>query len=196
MSTVALSFIIQNITETLIGFDRMPLKPTVEGKIDIANQAIDNQKLFNIGLVVVVIILLEIFFNRTMLGKSVRAVAFNQNAASLMGINVNFVKVFTFGLSGALAAVAGLVLAPVAGGMGPAEPAATFAIQAFAVAIIGGLDNLRGIAVASLVYSVAQQLIQNYISNDLARALTFVLLIVVLAIKPTGIFGRTLVQKV
>jgi branched-chain amino acid transport system permease protein len=131
-----------------------------------------------------------------MLGKSVRAVAFNPAAASLMGINVNFVKVFTFGLAGGLAAVAGLILAPVAGGMGPTEPAASFAIQAFAVAIIGGLDNLKGIAIAALVYSLIQQLILNYVSNDLYLAITFVLLIVVLAIKPTGIFGRTLVQKV
>lgn len=198
MSTVAITFVIQNIFETLFGKDRAPLDPIVKGNIEIVGQAFDWQKLLNIGLVFLVIAGLQYFFTQTMLGKSVRAVAFNPSAAGLMGINVSFVRMISFALSGALAGLAGLLLAPreVGGGMSPSEPALLFGILAFAVAIIGGLDNLRGIAIAALLYSLVSQMVQQYISQDLSRAITFVLLIVVLAIKPTGIFGRTIVQKV
>ncbi len=195
MSTVALTFIIQNVAETLFGKDRQPLDPMVKGSIEISGQAFDWQKIINIGIVLAVIGGLEYFFTRTMLGKSLRAVAFNPGAASLMGINVSFVRMVAFGIAGALTGVAGMVLAGT-GGMSPSEPALVFGILAFAVAIIGGLDNLKGIAVAALLYALASQLVQQYISDDLARAITFVLLIIILAVKPTGLFGRTLVQKV
>ncbi len=198
MSTVALTFVIQNIAETLYGKDKQPLAPMVDGSIEIAGQAFDWQKIVNIGIVALVIAGLQYFFTRTMLGKSLRAVAFNPAAASLMGINVNYVRMVAFGIAGGLTGIAGFVLAPraIGGGVSPSEPALVFGILAFAVAIIGGLDNLKGIAFAALLYSFASQLVQQYISNDLSRAITFVLLIIILAVKPTGLFGRTLVQKV
>jgi branched-chain amino acid transport system permease protein len=202
MSTVAIAILLRNIIENFIGSQVNRLDPVVQGNISLAGQNVDWQKFFNMGLTLTIIILLQLFFKRTMLGKSVRAVAFNPVAAGLMGINVNFVKAFAFALSGILAAIGGLALTPVIGGMGP-ETGASFGIAAFAVAIIGGLDNLLGIAVAAVLYSLTEQLIQNYLylgtSNfgiDLFRAITFGLLIVVLAVKPTGIFGRALVQKV
>ena len=195
MSTVAIAIILRNVVENFMGTDRMRLDPVVGGSVQIPGQLVDWQKIFNIGLTLTVIVLLQLFFTRTMLGKSVRAVAFNPTAAGLMGINVNFVKMFAFALTGTLAAIGGLALTPVIGGMGP-ETGAGFGIAAFAVAIIGGLDNLLGIAVAAVLYSITEQLVQNYISIDLYRALTFGLLIVALAVKPTGIFGRTVVQKV
>ncbi len=195
MSTVAIAIILRNVVENFMGTDRMRLNPVVSGSVQIPGQMVDWQKIFNIGLTLVTIVLLQLFFTRTMLGKSVRAVAFNPTTAGLMGINVNFVKMFAFALSGALAAIGGLALTPVIGGMGP-ETGTGFGIAAFAVAIIGGLDNLMGIAIAAVLYGITEQLVQNYVSIDLYRALTFGLLIVVLAVRPTGIFGRTIVQKV
>ncbi len=195
MSTVAIAIILRNVVENFMGSQQMGLKPVVEGSVVIANQNVGWQKILNIFLTLAVIGLLQLFFTRTMLGKSVRAVAFNPTAAGLMGINVNFVKAFAFALTGALAAIGGLALTPVLGGMGP-DTGTSFGIAAFAVAIIGGLDNLMGIAVAAVLYAVTEQLIQNYISIDLYRALTFGLLIVVLAVKPSGLFGRLIVQKV
>ncbi len=195
MSTVALAIILRNLVEVLIGSERMPLDPVVKEGIDLAGQIVSWQKIVSIIMTLVIILLLQLFFSRTMLGKSVKAVAFNPTAASLMGINVNFVKVLAFALCGGLAALGGLLLTPVIGGMS-AERGTAFGIAGFAVAIIGGLDNLSGIAIAALIYGVTEQLIQNYISIDFYRALTFLLLIVVLAVKPTGLFGKQLVQKV
>lgn len=195
MSTVALSIILRNVVEVLIGAERMPLKPIAEGSVKVGDATVDYQKIINIVVTLVIIGLLQFFFTRTLLGKSLKAVAFNPTAASLMGINVNFVKLLAFALSGALAGLAGLLLTPVVGGMGP-DTGTGFGIAAFAVAIIGGLDNFLGIAVAALLYAVTEQVIQFYITIDLYRALTFLLLIVVLAVKPTGLFGKQLVQKV
>lgn len=195
MSTIAIAIILRNLVENFMGTERQPLPPIVKDSVQIAQQSVDGQKLFNIGLTVVIIGLLQLFFTRTMLGKSVRAVAFNPTAAGLMGINVSFVRIFAFALAGALAGLSGLVLTPAIGGMG-AETGTSFGIAAFAVAIIGGLDNLLGIAVAAVLYSITEQMVQNYISIDLYRAITFGLLIIVLAVKPTGIFGRLVVQKV
>lgn len=195
MSTVALSIVLRNVVEVLMGADRLPLNPVIEGKFEMAGQLVSWQQVVSIVTTLVIIGLLQLFFTRTMLGKSVKAVAFNPTAASLMGINVNFVKLLAFALCGGLAALGGLLLTPVIGGMG-AEVGAGFGIAAFAVAIIGGLDNLMGIAIAAVLYGITEQAIQFYISIDFYRALTFLLLIVVLAVKPTGIFGKQLVQKV
>jgi len=195
MSTVALAIILRNLVEVLLGADRMPLQPAIKDSVRIGDVPVDYQKIVNIVITLVVIGVLQLFFTRTLLGKSVKAVAFNPTAASLMGINVNFVKLLAFALCGGLAALGGLLLTPVIGGMG-ADTGTGFGIAAFAVAIIGGLDNLAGIAIAALIYGLTEQLIQNYISIDFYRALTFLLLIVVLAVKPTGLFGKQLVQKV
>lgn len=195
MSTVALGIILRNVIEILMGGDSLALNPIVEGGFKVAGESITWQKVVSIIVTVVVIVLMQLFLSRTLLGKSLKAVAFNPTAASLMGINVSFVKVIAFALCGGLAALGGLLLTPVIGGMS-AERGTGFGIAAFAVAIIGGLDNLTGIAVAAVLYALTEQLIQFYISIDFYRALTFLLLIVVLAVKPTGLFGKQLVQKV
>ncbi len=199
MSTVALSIILRNVFELLMGAERLPLKPIVNDSIKLevggSPVAIDWQKIISFVITVIVIIALQLFFTRTMLGKSIRAVAFNPTAAGLMGINVSFVKALAFAICGGLAALGGLILTPVIGGMGP-DTGTSFGIAAFAVAIIGGLSSLTGIAIAALLYAITEQFIQFYVTIDLYRALTFLLLIVVLAVKPTGLFGKTLVQKV
>lgn len=195
MSTIAIAIILRNVVEEFMTTDRLPLDPVVKGNIQIAGQGVDWQKIFNMAVTLGLIGLLQLFFTRTRLGKSVRAVAFNPAAAGLMGINVNFVKALAFALTGALAAIGGLLFTPVIGGMAPTT-GEFLGVAAFAVAIIGGLDNLLGIAIAAVLYSVTEQLVQNYISIDLYRAVTFGFLIIVLAVKPTGIFGRLVVQKV
>lgn len=199
MSTVALGYILRNLAENLWGHEAMVLKPVVQGQITIADENLYWQQFLNIGAAVVIMVLLQLFFQRTRLGKSVKAVAFNEQAASLMGINVNFVKMLTFAISGGLAALAGLLVTP-AGGLNGMDPSRglNVAINAFAVAIIGGLDNIIGIGLAAVLFGIVSQIIGSLgpVFSDLEQAILFIILILALAFKPSGLFGRQLVQKV
>lgn len=199
MSTVALGIILRNLTENIWGHEAMTLSPAVSGQVTIADQNIYWQQFFNIGVVILITILLQLFFKRTRLGKSVKAVAFNDQAASLMGINVNFIKMLTFAMSGGLAALAGLLVTPAGGLNGMSSTLGlNISIEAFAVAIIGGLDNILGIAIAAVLFGLASQIILNLgpVFGDLEQVILFIILILALAFKPTGLFGSKLIQKV
>jgi len=199
MSTVALGIILRNLAETLWGHEAMILSPAVDGQVKIGDNNIYWQQILNITVAVAITGLLFLFFQRTRLGKSVKAVAFNAQAASLMGINVNFIKMLTFAMSGGLAGLAGLLVTP-AGGLNGMDSGRglSISITAFAVAIVGGLDNIVGIGVAAILFGLLGQIISSINSTfqDLQQAILFVLLILALAFKPTGLFGRQLVQKV
>jgi branched-chain amino acid transport system permease protein len=208
MSTVALGIIFRNLAENLWGHQVMTLQSVVSQQngdqieaqqIQFGGQNLYWQQIVNISVAIVLTLLLQLFFQRTRLGKSVKAVAFNEQAASLMGINVNYVKMLTFAMSGALAALAGLLFTP-SGGLNGMDPSRglDISIKAFAVAIIGGLDNILGIGVAAILFGITEQIIVNLgaVFTDLEQAILFVLLILALAFKPTGLFGRQLVQKV
>jgi branched-chain amino acid transport system permease protein len=138
---------------------------------------------------------LVLFLRRTMLGKAMMAVAFNKPAAALMGINVRRITILAYMLSAGLAGLGGFMVAPII------DPNPTMGlaitVKAFSAAIIGGLDNPFGILVGGLLMGVTEQLVSQLIPGGAAwrDASVFVLIILLLAVRPTGLFGRRLVQK-
>jgi branched-chain amino acid transport system permease protein len=136
----------------------------------------------------------EIAFYRTLAGKSLRAVAFSHDAASLMGINVNRTITVAYALSSVLAGIAGILLAPllnVSATMGT-----TIGLKAFAVAIIGGIDSARGIVVAGLLYGVFESIVAGYLGTGVREIFGFGLVILVLLVRPSGIFGSHALRRV
>lgn len=137
---------------------------------------------------------LMLFLKRTLLGKALLAAAQNRDAAMLQGIAVSQLISIAYMVSTSMAGIAGMLIAPklnVYAGMGT-----MFGLKAFAVAIIGGMDSALGIMVAGLLYGLAEAAIASVLPSAYREIIGFGFVIVVLAIKPQGLFGRLAAQKV
>jgi branched-chain amino acid transport system permease protein len=127
-------------------------------------------------------------------GKALLAVVQNRDAARLMGIRVERVIEAAFALSGLLAGVAGILVAPlftISSTMGT-----LFGIKAFAVAILGGIESAWGVVLAGLIYGIAEALITALLGSTYTQIVTFALVILALALRPNGLFGRAQLRKV
>jgi len=136
---------------------------------------------------------LHVALRRTRQGKALLAVVQNRDAARLMGINVRRAIAFSFALSTALAGLAGILIAPlfsVHSDMGT-----LFGIKAFAVAILGGIESAWGVVLAGLIYGVAEALITALLGSTYTQIVTFALVILALAVRPNGLFGRAQLRK-
>lgn len=130
----------------------------------------------------------------TRLGKVLEACVQNPRAAMLMGINVNRVVAIAFAISTVFAAVAGLLIAPLFSVN--AEMGVLFGLKAFAVAILGGISSAGGVFAAGLLFGLAEALITLYFGSAFTQIFTFALVILALAIRPNGLFGRQALVKV
>jgi branched-chain amino acid transport system permease protein len=131
--------------------------------------------------------LLYVFVMRTMTGRAARAIAQNRYAAPLMGINVHRVQAISFGVGVAAAGIAGALLLPVFylyPGVGD-----QFTLKAFVMVVLGGMGSIQGAAFAGLVLGVVESLTSLYWGNEWALAVDFVIFILVLSLKPSGLFG-------
>jgi len=130
---------------------------------------------------------LYFFVRHTMMGRAARAIAQNRGAAPLMGIHLHRVQAFCFGIGVAAAAVAGSLLLPVFylyPGVGD-----QFTLKAFVIVVLGGMESIAGAAIAGLALGVVENLTSLYIGNEWALAVDFVIFLLVLSLKPGGIFG-------
>ena len=138
---------------------------------------------------------LTLFITKTRTGKAMRAVAFNRDAASLMGIPVNRIITITFAIGSALAAAAGVLV----GLTNPKiEPLMGImpGVKAFVAAVLGGIGSIPGAAIGGLTMGVSEYLVVGYVSSTFRDAIAFVILILVLLIRPTGLLGRNVAEKV
>jgi len=148
-----------------------------------------------LGFSSVLMVALFMFINRTKMGTAIRAVAIDQDAAKLMGINVNRVIMLIFIIGSALGAVAGLFLGIYYRGIS-FDMGWQYGLNAFVAAIIGGIGNIPGAMAGGLVLGLFNAMISGYLSSQWAEAFTFILLIVILIFRPTGIFGEKVAEKV
>ncbi|MBN2963492.1 branched-chain amino acid ABC transporter permease [Sulfurospirillum sp. T05] len=148
-----------------------------------------------LGFSSVLMVALFMFINRTKMGTAIRAVAIDQDAARLMGINVNRVIMLIFIIGSALGAVAGLFLGIYYRGIS-FDMGWQYGLNAFVAAIIGGIGNIPGAMAGGLLLGLFNAMISGYFSSQWAEAFTFILLIVILIFRPTGIFGEKVAEKV
>jgi branched-chain amino acid transport system permease protein len=151
------------------------------------------QTLWIIGILCVVVTILALFFNFTMVGKAMRACAVNPVAASLVGINVKKMVLLSFALSAALGAIAGIIITPIA--LMEYDRGAILALKGFAAAVLGGLGNGVGAVVAGLIIGILESLGAGFISSGYKDAIALIVLLLVLFIKPSGIFGVSEASK-
>lgn len=152
-------------------------------------------QVINFSIAVLLMLLLQYFVFRTRLGRALRAVSYNHDLASLMGIDTNRIISFTFMLGSALAGAAGILVAlsypridPLMGIMP--------GLKAFAAAVLGGIGNITGAVVGALILGLAEQLVVAYVAPTFRDALAFIILIVILLFRPAGIFGVHRPEKV
>jgi branched-chain amino acid transport system permease protein len=151
------------------------------------------QTLWVLAIMGVVVIILAIFFNFTMLGKAMRACAVNPTAASLVGISVKKMVLLSFALSAALGAIAGIIITPIA--LMEYDRGAILALKGFAAAVLGGLGNGAGAVVAGLLIGIMESLGAGLISSGYKDAIALFVLLLVLFVKPSGLFGVSEASK-
>lgn len=161
-------------------------------------------KVFGVGLyplqivipvvTLVIALVLHIVFRYTKHGTALLAVVQNRRAAALMGINTQWMVTASFVISGMLAGFAGLLIAPLASVH--SEMGMLFGLKAFAVAILGGLTSASGIMVAGLIYGIVEALITTYFGSSFTAIAVFGSVILILMVKPNGLFGQPSIYKV
>ncbi len=147
------------------------------------------------GISALLMVGLYIFINKTKMGTAIRATAIDQDAAKLMGINVNRVIMTIFIIGSALGAVAGLFIGINYRGI-TFDMGWTYGLNAFVAAIMGGIGNIPGAMLGGILLGLFNAMISGYISSEWAETFTFVLLVVILIFRPTGILGETIAEKV
>ncbi len=143
----------------------------------------------------VLMVALNLVVYRTRIGRGMRAVAYNRDAASLMGIPADRIITFTFALGSALAAAAGVLVALTNPRIDPIMGLLP-GLKAFVAAVLGGIGSIPGAVIGGLVMGVAETLVSGYVSSTYRDAIAFGILIVILLVRPTGILGRPLAEKV
>jgi len=195
MATIALGIIFKNVAENIWGRDDLkfpsPL-PTDPLKF-LGVNVLPMEILVVIGAIVMMLAV-ELFNRKSIYGKAVVATSNDRDAAGLMGINTNMVITFSYALSSLTAAFAGVLVAPLT--LTGATMGTVLGLKAFAVAIIGGLNSGLGVIVGGLILGLAETTTGYYISTGYKDVPGLVLLLLVLAIRPAGLFGTSAIKKV
>ncbi len=144
---------------------------------------------------IIIMVILTLFTTRTKVGKAMRAVSEDKGAATLMGINVNFTISLTFAIGSGLAAIAGVLLCSAYPTLMPTTGSLP-GIKAFTAAVFGGIGSIPGAMIGGILLGVIEILARAYISSELADAIVFGVLIVVLIFRPTGLLGKQIHEKV
>jgi branched-chain amino acid transport system permease protein len=139
--------------------------------------------------------LLNYFVNYTKTGKALRAVSFDQGAAYLMGINVDRMISITFAIGSALAAAAGILFASAYPQIEPYMGIMP-GLKAFVAAVLGGIGSIPGAMIGGFIMGIAETLTKGFISSQLANAIVFGILVIILVVKPSGIMGKNVSEKV
>src|SRR6058998_1059175 len=188
LATIALGIIAENVTMILFGKDARAF-PSALATTPwmILGAGVYPHELLVPVVGIALMVAVELGFRRTLAGKALLAVAFNHEAAGLMGIDVSRTITAAYALSSVLAGVAGILLAPllnVSATMGT-----TIGLKAFAVAIIGGIESARGIVVAGILYGIVESVVAGYLGTGVREIIGFALVVLVLLARPWGLFG-------
>ncbi len=198
ITAIGVSYFLQNAALLIFGADTKAFSSVIEWEgISLADGQVKIQGVTIITIIVSVLILiaLQTFINKTKSGQAMLAVSEDKGAASLMGIDVNKTISLTFAIGSALAAIAGVLMCSAYPSLTPYTGAMP-GIKAFVAAVLGGIGSIPGAMIGGLILGIIEILGKTYISSQLSDAIVFGILIVVLLVKPTGILGKNIQEKV
>lgn len=198
ITAIGISYFLQNIALIIYGSSPKIFSSVVTiSPLKLADGAltISGETIVTIAACIVIMVGLTLFINKTKAGQAMLAVSEDRGAASLMGINVNGTIALTFAIGSALAAVAGVLLCSAYPSLSPYTGAMP-GIKAFVAAVFGGIGSIPGALIGGILLGLIEALSKAYISFQLSDAIVFAALIIVLLVRPTGILGRQIQEKV
>ena len=198
ITAIGVSYLLQNVALLIFGADtksftsvvKIPALKLADGQLNITGETIAT-----ILSCIVIMVCLMAFINRTRAGQAMLAASEDKGAATLMGINVNGTIALTFAIGSALAAIAGVLLCSAYPSLTPYTGSMP-GIKAFVAAVFGGIGSIPGAFIGGVLLGVIEILSKAYISSQLSDAIVFSVLIIVLLVKPTGILGKKISEKV
>ncbi|MCR4746103.1 MAG: branched-chain amino acid ABC transporter permease [Lachnospiraceae bacterium] len=198
ITAIGVSYFLQNAALLIFGADTKAFSSVISWEgLNLADGQLKIQGVTIITIVVSLLILaaLQTFIYKTKSGQAMLAVSEDKGAASLMGINVNKTISLTFAIGSALAAIAGVLMCSAYPSLTPYTGAMP-GIKAFVAAVLGGIGSIPGAMIGGLILGIIEILGKTYISSQLSDAIVFGILVIVLLVKPTGILGKNIQEKV
>lgn len=198
ITAIGVSYLLQNLALLIFGANTKSFTSVVnipgirlaDGRINITGETI-----VTILSCILIMVVLTLFINKTKAGQAMLAVSEDKGAAQLMGINVNGTIALTFAIGSALAAIAGVLLCSAYPSLTPYTGAMP-GIKAFVAAVFGGIGSIPGAMIGGILLGIIEIFGKAYISSQMADAIVFGVLIIVLLVKPTGILGKNIQEKV
>lgn len=197
ITAIGVSYLLQNLALLIFGANTKAFTSVVPIKaVKIGDKlTITGETIVTVLACIIIMIVLTLFVNKTKAGRAMLAVSEDKGAAQLMGINVNRTISLTFAIGSALAAVAGVLLCSAYPSLTPYTGSMP-GIKAFVAAVFGGIGSIPGAFIGGIILGIIENLSKAYISSQLADAIVFMVLIIVLMVKPTGILGKKIQEKV
>ncbi|MGC2063092.1 MAG: branched-chain amino acid ABC transporter permease [Thermodesulfovibrionales bacterium] len=194
MVTIAVSILMRGVLMFKFGKDPYTYAPFTEGEpFMIAGAVIQQQTLWVIGITACCIVLLFIFFNKTMMGKAMRACAVDTTAAKLVGINVSRVVMISFVLSAMVGAIGGIAITPIS--LMEYDKGPMLAVKGFCAAIMGGLGRGRGAVIGGFAIGILESMTAGYLHSGMKDAVALVIMLAILFFRPAGLFGSVAMSK-
>lgn len=196
ITAIGVSLLLQNLGLIIFKARPRPFPQVMDIKIwDIGGVIISNMQIVMLGTSLVLMILLSLFVYRTKVGKAMRAVSHDKDAARLMGIDVDSIISVTFAIGSALAAAAGILVGFYYNRIMP-NMGVMYGLKAFVAAVVGGIGVLPGAMAGGMIMGLSEVFVIGFVSSTLKDAIAFVILILILLIKPAGLFGKAGREKV
>ena len=198
ITAIGVSYLLQNVALLIFGADTKSFTSVVTLpviKLAGGEMTITGETIVTILSCIIIMIGLTAFINKSKAGQAMLAVSEDRGAATLMGINVNGTIALTFAIGSALAAIAGVLLCSAYPSLTPYTGSMP-GIKAFVAAVFGGIGSIPGAFIGGILLGVIEILSKAYISSQMSDAIVFSVLIIVLLVKPTGILGKKINEKV
>lgn len=197
ITAIGVSYFLQNAALLIWGANPRAYSSVIDGTLKLfdGQLSISYVSLMTVAVCFIIMIGLTIFTSKTKMGKAMRACSEDKGAAQLMGINVNSTISVTFAIGSGLAAIAGVMLCSTYSTLMPTTGSMP-GIKAFTAAVFGGIGSIPGALLGGVLLGIIEALAKAYISTQLANTIVFAVLIIVLLVRPTGLLGKYMPEKV
>lgn len=195
ITAIGVSYFLQNAAQLIWTATPKVYTPVIDGNLTLGAITIPYVSLLTIAACIVIMVVLTLFTSQSKMGKAMRACSEDKAAAQLMGIHVNRTISMTFAIGSALAAIAGVLLCSSYTALMPTTGSMP-GIKAFTAAVFGGIGSIPGAFLGGILLGIIEAMAKAYLSTNLANSIVFAVLIIVLLVRPAGLLGKYVPEKV
>lgn len=196
ITAIGVSYLLENDVQLLLGADAKVIPSIIDlGTVQVFGSTLSGTALLTVAVTIVATVVLTVLVQKTRLGKAMRAVSEDMGAARLMGVNVNSTISFTFAVGSALAGIAAILYSMAYQQVSPTM-GVMLGTKAFVAAVLGGIGSIPGAVIGGLIVGFSEVFVAAFGLSVWQDAVVFLLLILVLVVKPTGLLGRPVTEKV